>query len=282
MNLPIRDTVFEVFHFLWENRTDLLRMSAAPVFALSIFHIVLPALFAGYTATEGQPNLTGMNILGLFLAIALPTVFYVMFAVAWHRRCLRSEEQTTILTALRWESRKTLFLLRFIMISIISVVAVLPILVIGSIVGFFTATGMAVGGVSGPSASTFEQLAKLAIFLVVMLVQVRLSLILPATALDQKLTLTEAWVMGRGNTWRLFAVLMMAVAPAMVVLILIGSALTGVAQGSGLGDTLTFQFVVRLVFNMAYYIVIATSVSALSISYRKLRQTPSAGMPYHM
>jgi hypothetical protein len=282
MNLPIRDTIFEVFHFQWENRTDLLRMSAAPVFALSIFHIILPSLFAGYTPTEGKPDLSGMNILGLFLAIALPTIFYVMFAVAWHRRCLKSEEQTTILTALRWEKRKTLFLFRFIQISILSVIAVLPVLVIGSIVGFFTGAGMAASGVSGPSASVLEQLVKLAIIIVVMLVQVRLSLILPATALDQKLTLMEAWVMGRENTWRLFAILMMAVAPAMVILILIGSALTGIAQASGLGDTLTFQFVVRLIYNMAYYVVIATSVSALSISYRKLRQTPNPGMPYQM
>lgn len=284
MKLPIRDTIFEVFQFLWENRLDLLRMSAAPVFALSIFHIILPALFAGYTPVEGEkPNLSGMNILGLFLAVALPTVFYVMFAVAWHRRCLKSEEQTTILTALRWDQRKTLFLFRFFMISILSLVAVLPIVVIGAIVGFPTMTGMAVSGVGGPTTGMLmQQLAKTALIIAVMLVQVRLSLILPATAIDQKLTLMEAWVMGRGNSWRLFAVLIMSVAPAMVVLILVASAIGGLAQGTGLGGTLTFQFVVRLIFNMAYYVVIAASVSALSISYRKLRHTPSPGMPYHM
>lgn len=284
MKLPIRDTTFEVFQFLWENRLDLLRMSAAPVFALSIFHLILPVLFAGYTPVEGEPaKLSGMNVLGLILAIALPTIFYVMFAVAWHRRCLKSEEQTTILTALRWDRRKTLFLLRFFLISIVSLVAVLPVLVIGSIVGFFTAAGMATGGVGGPTTGVLmQQVAKMVLVVAVMLVQVRLSLLLPATALDQKLTLMEAWVMGRGNSWRLFGVLIMSIAPAMVVLILVASAINGLAQGTGLGDTLTFQFIVRLIFNMAYYIVIAASVSALSISYRKLRQTPSPGMPYQM
>lgn len=284
MKLPIRDTIFEVFQFLWENRLDLLRMSAAPVFALSIFHLILPLLLTGYTPAEGETaNLSGKNVLGLILAVALPTIFYVMFAVAWHRRCLKSEEQTTILTALRWDRRKTLFLLRFFMISILSLVAVLPVLVIGSIVGFFTAAGMATGGVGGPTTGMFmQQLAKTALVIAVMLVQVRLSLILPATALDQKLTLMEAWVMGRGNSWRLFAVLIMSIAPAMVVLILVASAISGVAQGTGLGGTLTFQFVVHLIFNMAYYIVIAASVSALSISYRTLRRTPGPGMPYHM
>lgn len=284
MKLPIRDTTFEVFQFLWENRLDLLRMSAAPVFALSIFHLILPVLFAGYTPVEGETaNLSGKNVLGLILAVALPTIFYVMFAVAWHRRCLKSEEQTTILTALRWDRRKTLFLLRFFLISILSLVAVLPVLVIGSIVGFFTAAGMATGGVGGPATGVLmQQVAKMVLVVAVMLVQVRLSLLLPATALDQKLTLMETWVMGRGNSWRLFAVLIMSIAPAMVVLILVASAINGLAQGTGLGDTLTFQFVVRLIFNMAYYIVIAASVSALSISYRKLRQTPSPGMPYQM
>jgi hypothetical protein len=45
MKLSIRNVVFEVFRFLWENRRDLLYMVAAPVLALSIAGILLSALF---------------------------------------------------------------------------------------------------------------------------------------------------------------------------------------------------------------------------------------------
>ena len=109
MKLPIRDAVFEVFQFLWENRLDLLRMIAAPVLALSIFHIALAALFSDSvnTANAQGPMPTGY-ILAVIVSSLFSTVFYVMFAVAWHRRCLKSEEQTTIWTALRWDGRKSL------------------------------------------------------------------------------------------------------------------------------------------------------------------------------
>jgi len=282
MKLPIKNIVFEVFHFLWADRLDLFRMIAAPVLALSILHMALAAVFKDYTASEGS-SISALQFLALVVAIALPTVFYVMFAVAWHRRCLKPEEQTTILTALKWDRRKTLFLFRFIVISVISIVAALPVLIVAAIVGGTGAAGLAVGGAGGPTtAALMIQVAKMILIFVVMLIQVRLSLLLPATALDQKLTLMEAWVIGRGNSWRLLAVLLLSVAPAMAIVVLVGSAIGAISQATGLGGTLTFQFVVRLVFNLAYYVVIAASVSALSMSYRELRRTRSSGMPYQM
>jgi len=280
MKLPIMDTVFEVFHFLWDNRLDLFRMLAAPVFALSILHMVLAAVFKGYTASE-TGGISAVQFLALVVGIALPMAFYVMFAVAWHRRCLRPEEQTTILTALKWDRRKTLFLFRFILISVVSFIGALPVLIISGIIGMTGAGGMAVSGVGGPGTAVFMmQALKLILIVVALLVQVRLSLLLPATALDQRLTLMEAWVISRGNSWRLLAVLLLSIAPAMVIVVLVASAISAIAQATGLGGTLTFQFIIRLAFNFAYYIVIAASVSALSMSYRALRRPPGGGMPF--
>jgi hypothetical protein len=282
MKLMIRETVFEVFQFLWANRPDLVRMIAAPVLALSILHMALATVFKDYVATTAS-GITMLQFFALVVAIALPTVFYVMFAVAWHRRCLRPEEQTTILIALKWDHRKTLFLFRFILISVISLVAALPVLVISGIVGMTGAGGLAVSGAGGPTTAVLiVQVIKLLLLFVVMLVQVRLSLLLPATALDQKLTLMEAWVIGRGNSWRLLAVLLLSVAPAMVIVLLVGSAVGAISQATGLGATLTFRFIGQLALDFASYIVVAASVSALSMSYRALRQRPSPGMPYQM
>jgi len=282
MKLMIRETVFEVLQFLWANRPDLVRMIAAPVLALSILHMALATVFKDYAAAKAD-GITMLQFFALVVAIALPTVFYVMFAVAWHRRCLRPEEQTTILIALKWDHRKTLFLLRFILISIISLIAALPVLIVSGIVGMTGAGGLAVSGAGGPTtADLIVQVIKLLLLFVVMLVQVRLSLLLPATALDQKLTLMEAWVIGRGNSWRLLAVLLLSVAPAMVIVLLVGSAVGAISQATGLGALLTFRFIGQLALDFASYIVVAASVSALSMSYRALRQRPSPGMPYQM
>lgn len=282
MKLMIRETVFEVLQFLWENRPDLVRMIAAPVLALSILHMALATVFKDYAAAKAD-GITMLQFFALVVAIALPTVFYVMFAVAWHRRCLRPEEQTTILIALKWDRRKTLFLFRFILISVISLIAALPVLIVSGIVGMTGAGGLAVSGAGGPTtADLIVQVIKLLLLFVVMLVQVRLSLLLPATALDQKLTLMEAWVIGRGNSWRLLAVLLLSVAPAMVIVLLVGSAVGAISQATGLGALLTFRFIGQLALDFASYIVVAASVSALSMSYRALRQRPSPGMPYQM
>lgn len=283
MKLSIRNTVFEVFQFLWDNRLDLVRMMAAPVVALSILGIAISALFQDFDPAADEVSMSALQLVGLIIGLALPMLFYVMFAVAWHRRCLKSEEQTTILTALRWDRRKTLFLFRFILISIIAGLSTLPILVIGGIVGATGALGLGAAGGGGPN--TPEQIViflNLILIFVFMLVQARLSLLLPATAIDQKLTLVETWSIGQGNSWRLLSILLLSMAPAMLVLIVVGSAMGAVSQAPGLGQTVTVEFIVRLVFNLAYYIVIAASVSALSISYRQLRSTPSPGMPYQM
>jgi len=282
MKLMIRETVFEVFHFLWANRLDLVRMIAAPVLALAILHVALANVFKGY-APEQEGGISMLQFLALIVAVALPAVFYVMFAVAWHRRCLRPEEQTTILAALKWDRRKTRFLLRFILISVISVIAALPVLVISSIIGGTGGLGMGASGAgSATTATLIFQVVKMLTIFAVMLVQVRLSLLLPATALDQKLTLAEAWSIGQGNSWRLLGVLLLSVAPAMVIVLLVGSAVGAISQATGLGGMLTYRFVAQLAVDFASYIVVAASVSALSMSYRALRQRPGPGMPYQM
>jgi len=62
----------------------------------------------------------------------------------------------------------------------------------------------------------------------------------------------------------------------------VASGLTAIAHATGLSGSLTFRFLVGLALNFIYYIVIAASVSALSISYRELRRPPSRGMPFYV
>ncbi len=282
MQLSIRDVVFEVFRFLWDNRLDLLRMVAAPVLALSICSVVISLTLT--SEPPADPKAPGpSHIVATLLSYALQMVFYVMFAVAWHRRCLRSEEQTTILSALKWDRRKTLFLARFFVILLIMIAASLPPALVVAIAGGGASMGLAAGGVGGTSTGPLlVEFIKAVAIVLVLLVQTRLALWLPAAALDHKMTLMEAWVIGRRNSWRLVAIFLLSAAPIMLAAILVGSALSAVAGISGLAGTITFRFIVTLVMLLVYYIVIAASVSALSISYRELRRRPTPGTPYYV
>ncbi len=281
MQLSIRDVVVEVFRFLWDSRLDLLRMVAAPVLALSICSVLLSMTLASGPADPENPR--PAHIFAAFLSYALQLVFYVMFAVAWHRRCLRSEEQTTILSALRWDRRKTVFLARFFVILLLMVATAIPPAVVLAIVGGAASMGLATGGVGGSSTGPLVlELFKAAVIALMLLVQTRLALWLPAAALDHKLTLMEAWVMGRRNSWRLVAIFLLSAAPVMLAAILVGSALSLLAGITGLSGTITFRFVATLTLFFVYNIVIAASVSALSISYRELRRKPTPGTPYYV
>ena len=282
MQLSIRDVVFEVFHFLWDNRLDLLRMVAAPVLALSICIVVLSLTLASDPPADPKTPNPG-HIVANLLSYTLQLVFYVMFAVAWHRRCLRSEEQTTILSALKWDRRKTLFLARFFIILLIMIAASLPPAIIAAIVGGGASMGLAAGGAGGSSTGPLLlNIAKALLIVLMLLLQTRLALWLPAAALDHKMTLMEAWVIGRRNSWRMVAIFLLSAAPIMVAAILVVSAVNAVATMTGLAGTVTFRFIAWLMVLFVYYIVIAASVSALSISYRELRRRPPPGTPYYV
>lgn len=292
VQLPIRDTIRSVYAFLWENRNDLFRMIAAPVLVLSIFGAVvaavtpeLPAPAEAPTTQADAPEIRQIRINpSAMVLFAASMMFYVMFAVAWHRRFLQSAEQPTIWSALRWDARKTRFLVRSLMISLILVAVALPAVIILSIIGGTVAGVSAVSGADQKAVpGLVVLLGTLALAGLVLMVNCRVSLWLPATAVDDKLTLLETWAIGQGNTWQLAAIFILCIAPCVLFFMIIDAIVQAVAIGSGMGDTLTFQLVGALARNFANYIFIAAGVSALSICYRQLRHPPtSPGMPYYM
>jgi hypothetical protein len=279
--LAIRDSILEVLGFLWTNRPDLFRMIAAPVLALSVINTAVAALLPKpeTPTTELQTAAT----ISTALLIGVSFVFYVMFAVAWHRRCLKPEEQTTIWTALRWDKRKTQFMTRSLVIAIILITVAVSVGVIVTIVGGGIGLVSTVGtGATGKAVPTLlGAIGTLIIVVLVFLMNSRLALWLPAAAVDDNLTLMETWVLARGNTWRIFAVVLLASAPGILFFFVVDMAVKVATQSLGMGDTLTFRLIASLALNLANYIVIAIGVSALSTVYRELRHPTSPGMPYY-
>lgn len=279
--LAIRDSILEVLGFLWTNRPDLFRMIAAPVLALSVINTAVAALLPKpeTPTTELQTAAT----ISTALLIGVSFIFYVMFAVAWHRRCLKPEEQTTIWTALRWDKRKTQFMTRSLVIAIILITVAVSVGVVITIVGGGIGLVSTVGtGATGKAVPTLlGAVGTLIIVVFVFLMNSRLALWLPAAAVDDNLTLMETWVLARGNTWRIFAVVLLASAPGILFFFVVDMAVKAASQSLGMGDTLTFRLIASLALNLANYIVIAIGVSALSTVYRELRHPTSPGMPYY-
>lgn len=280
--LAIRDTILEVLGFLWTNRLDLFRMIAAPVLALSVINTAATALVPRPEppATEMQTAAT----ISTALLIGVSFIFYVMFAVAWHRRCLKPEEQTTIWTALRWDKRKTQFTIRSLIIGVIlvgvAITAGVFVAILGGGAGMVGTIGTGAEGKAIPAV--LGAIGTLIIVVVVLLMNSRLALWLPAAAVDDNLTLMETWVLARGNTWRIFTVVLLASAPGILFFFFVDMVIKFASQSLGMGDTLTFRLIGALALNLANYIVIAIGVSALSTVYKELRHPTSPGMPYYM
>lgn len=280
--LSIRDLILDVFSFLWGNRLDLFRMIAAPVLALSVINTAAAALVPrpATPTTEIQTAAT----ISTALLIGVSFIFYVMFAVAWHRRCLKPEEQTTIWTALRWDKRKTQFTIRSMIIGVIlvgvAVVAGVFVAILGGGAGMVGTIGTGAEGKAVPTILGI--VGTLVIVAVVLLMNSRLALWLPAAAVDDNLTLMETWVLARGNTWRIFAIVLLASAPGILFFFVVDMVMKFAAQSLGMGDTLTFRLIASLALNLANYVVIAIGVSALSSIYKELRHPTSPGMPYYM
>jgi len=280
--LAIRDLILEVLGFLWTNRLDLFRMIAAPVLALSVINTAATALVPrpATPTTEMQTAAT----VSTALLIGVSFIFYVMFAVAWHRRCLKPEEQTTIWTALRWDKRKTQFTIRSLIIGVIlvgvAITAGVFVAILGGGAGMVGTIGSGAEGKAIPAV--LGAIGTLIIVVVVLLMNSRLALWLPAAAIDDNLTLMETWVLARGNTWRIFTVVLMASAPGILFFFFVDMVIKFAAQSLGMGDTLTFRLIGSLALNLANYIVIAIGVSALSTVYKELRHPTSPGMPYYM
>lgn len=88
----------------------------------------------------------------------------------------------------------------------------------------------------------------------------RLSLVLPAGALGERLALGDAWRATRGNTWRLaWASLLCSLPPLMPPLVLLWYVDAGWTTLSVIGGT---------VYSLAYVLVVTIAVTLLSLAYR--------------
>lgn len=251
--------VGSALRYLVANRRDLLMLATPPVIALAIIDALVRLAVPDSAVAPLPENAAQMDpsaLLATLGLLALNLVFYVMFAVAWHRKYLLPQESVTVAGALMWRREKTTFLLRAIGITALSGVGLVLVVLVVTMVAGQSNAGATIGGA----------LALLA-FLVVF---ARLSLVLPAMAVGrEEFRIADAWRATKGKALGMFLLLLLptlfAIAVSMPVILLA----SGLAA-AGLLETVTGYALLALANQAVNYLVIALTVSSLSIAYQEL------------
>jgi hypothetical protein len=188
----------------------------------------------------GGGGLFGRAFAGLVRAGGF-LIFGTVFVVRWHRFLLLGENMSAGLFPPGWGG----FVLAGIKVGLTVFVAALILGLIAAVPPhFLTALIAAIGYVALAFASA------------------RVSLVFPAAAIEQPISLREAWDLIAGNYWRLFACVLLCVVPFGIVHAILGSI------GFGLPWVLWFVFeVIGLAVTFA---AMAVAASVLSDIYRGL------------
>ena len=125
--VPVGACIIEAYRYVWANRGEFLRTAMLPVVGLSLLIVALGYFFPEPLIRMDENGQMVSLSFAAVLQLVAQAAFYSMFAVAWHRKWLISEEGTTIGTALGWDSRKTKFFLRGIGLFIAAFLAAIPV-----------------------------------------------------------------------------------------------------------------------------------------------------------
>lgn len=261
--LPILPTARDAYAFVWRHRRRFFSLAFPAVVILSIpnaFVLLAPKLAGG---DDGwNLLLSGKTFVGLVSILAVVEIaFYVVFSVAWHRRYLVPGDATTVREALRWRRRQTGFLLRFLALSALML---LVWLITAGVFALYYSGNPAESGIQGSLALVSGIFAPVVIL--TSYLYARLLPLLPATAVDHRMSFRACFELTRGNGWRLVFIIAVVGIPIWIF--------SGIAQMANIPlfatGTLSGSLVAALVGETLTFIGIAVGVSALSIAYERL------------
>ena len=255
MQLPVFDIITEACQDAWQNRRDVAAVAFLPVLGVSIVGTVMAAMIGDPRVVIDDPaQVSTLVVLRTFFGITVNWLFgiafYSLFAVAWHRRTLVGPEAVTIGVAMRWGQRQWRFFRRLVLLAI-NLMALMFFLTI--LLMSFVPIALLLSG----------------LLIAVGLVYARVSLVLPAAAIDTPMTFAQSAKLTAGNSWRM----MLAVAVLPLVVMLIGS-IAVLVVALLLGDIVTSSISVQLALSLlaqsVNYVGFALGITALSLAYREL------------
>ncbi len=268
--LPVLQTVRETWAFIWQERRDLFYLAAPFVVVLSIINALMAWLTPQAVGlTDQTEEVSSAVLLTIPIQIVVGLLVTTLFSVTWHRRYLVPQESITVAATLNWSQRHWHFLRAMLVLIGIYIALSIALAVVMSVVMLPLIL------LSGAAAETAQLPLFLAIGLPVLIYcLVRLSLLFPAAAVDEHLSVKACWHRTRGNGWRIFFAYFLASLPLFLLVTAISLVIGAVLPTPA--PSLTVLFLSGLIQQMLFYVSFAVGISVLSRVYRTLTDSGGA------
>lgn len=186
--LRIDRVVLAAFAIPWLRREEFARVLAVPATLIAVLHLVWLSF------AEQWPEWWSWSLW------AIDVLLYTVFAVLCHRLVLLGSLDEP---KPRWSMRETRFVTKSFSIWVVGVAGVMAASVVIS--------PIALNAARTANGAAVAEAAKIALpygsWLLFAYLCARLSLILPATAIDRRVRLRESWAWTRANGWRVALVI---------------------------------------------------------------------------
>ena len=192
-SLPLLKILKETFQWVWDKRLRFLRALLIPALAI-IALSYLPDLVQMAEKTDESSILDDGLI--RWLIIFIQWTPYVLFAITCHRLALMRAPDVPAYGMLKWTRRESQFMGWILIIIIIYIASYSVIYIPLSEIFGESSEGITV-------SMLFESPLEYVSYILAMYIFSRLSLLYPATALNNQVNLQWAWALSRNNGWRL-------------------------------------------------------------------------------
>jgi hypothetical protein len=222
--VPVWQTAAGSYLFVRGHMRDLARIGWLPLAALVAISLVFGIFEPVDGASRALPTVAG-GLLGSLLQGAVAAIVLV----AWHRVALLDGSPPPLAPGRRdgaYFLRMLVLSLLFLLVWVLTFLAA-EIILIG---GHFLWTGGAPATAADAGDTAYVVLgymAAVAGLVPAFYLALRLSLTLPATALDRSATFAQAWAASRGNGWRMTVATILALLPVDAAVLVLGMLAAG-------------------------------------------------------
>ncbi len=259
--LPIAETISEAYRTVFENFGAWFKIMLGPAALAVPIAVLSKALLAPEEAKFAGQNMSDPEVFAaliqsawpeLLLSYLLSLIYYVLFAVAWHRYLLLQESPASALAAFKPSARHLRFYFYTIYLILIASGLLAVLLFIGgSILGLL-------GDGAGALRLLFSLLALVFLFYAV----ARLQFAFAAVAVDEQYGFLDSWRNTRGQGWRFLTVLACCTLPPMFFNLFM-FALLSAAQGNSL-----LALISSFILAAVGLLCISVLISAISVAFR--------------
>ncbi|MGL4397518.1 MAG: hypothetical protein ACRCS9_13335 [Hyphomicrobium sp.] len=274
--LPVFSSAAACYRLTLRHAGRLAIIAAPWILALMAASFALYWLFFPIEQAALAATATGSTAL-IICSIAMTTAFGAAIAVPWHRWLLLKDDGDRDVNAQTGTARNNApFLRRCWHYFAAAVVILIPMLAPVVAVDLLLPNEARVDDMT-LTTKDIAMIASLALVFLAMPIVTRVSLMLPARAIEDDATWRDIWTLTRANTWRIFAASALATLPLIVAasyLLWLFGHLIFPPVGIDNGSRNAFA-----VFNMAYELMAAVSgltyVTFLSVAYGLFKGKPA-------